>query len=154
MSTLELPAAIVVPSALVVTALLLTPIARWWTVLASALVGHWLATVGQGASISAVLGSFILDTASAVLAATLIRNYVDLQWGLSALSSIGAFTIIALAAPLIALLGSAALFQIEGPIDPTIPDGYATAGAAWASWLIAVLAHTLAYLTIVPVGRA
>ena len=153
-STLELPAAIVVPSALVVTALLLTPIARWWTVLASALVGHWLATVGQGASISAVLGSFILDTASAVLAATLIRNYVDLQWGLSALSSIGAFTIIALAAPLIALLGSAALFQIEGPIDPTIPDGYATAGAAWASWLIAVLAHTLAYLTIVPVGLA
>jgi PAS domain S-box-containing protein len=153
-STLELPAAIVVPSALVVTALLLTPIARWWTILVSALVGHWLATVGLGASMSSVLGSFILDTTSAVLAATLIRNYVDLQWGLSALSSIGAFTIIALATPLIALLGSAALFQIEGPIDPTIPDGYASAGAAWASWLIAVLAHTLAYLTIIPVGLA
>ena len=154
LSTLELPAAIGIPSALVVTALLLTPVARWWTVLASALVGHWLATVGQGASLSAVLGSFILDSTSAVLAATLIRNYVDLQWGLSALSSIGAFTIITLAAPLIALLGSAALFQIDGPIDPTIPDGYATAGAAWASWLIAVLAHTLAYLTVVPVGLA
>lgn len=153
-STLELPAAIVVPSALVVTALLLTPIARWWTILVSALIGHWLATIGQATSMSAVLGSFILDNASAVLAAALIRNYVDLQWGLSALSSIGAFTIIAIAAPLIALLGSAALFQIDGPIDPTIPDGYANASSAWAAWLIAVLAHTLAYLTIVPVGLA
>ena len=127
-STLELPAAIVVPSALVVTALLLTPIARWWTILASALVGHWLATVGQGASVSAVLGSFILDTTSAVLAATLIRNYVDLQWGLSALSSIGAFTMIAIAAPLIALLGSAALFQIEGPAIRRFPMGSPTPG--------------------------
>jgi PAS domain S-box-containing protein len=154
LSTAELPAAVVLPSALVLTVLLLTPIARWWTILASALVGHWLATVGQGASLAAVFESFVLDTTSAVLAATLIRNYVDLQWGLSALSSIGAFTGIALASPLIALLGSAALFQIQGPIDPTIPDGFANAGTAWASWLIAVLGHTLAYLTIVPVGLA
>ena len=153
-STVELPAAIVVTGGLVLTALLLTPTARWWTILVSALIGHWLATVGQGASLTAVFGSFILDTTSAILAAALIRNYVDLQWGLSALSSIGAFTLIAVAAPLIALLGSAALFQIEGPVDPTIPDGFASAGTAWASWLISILAHTLAYLTIVPVGLA
>ncbi len=153
-STLELPPAVFVPGALVLTALLLTPLARWWTIIVAALVGHWLATIGQGASLAAVLGSFTIDTACTLLAATLIRNYVDLEWGLSALPSVGAFAIITVAAPLVALLGSAALFQIESPIDPTNPNGFADPSTAWAAWLISVLAHTLAYVTVVPVGLA
>src|SRR5678815_2231934 len=115
-STRELPPAVFVPGALVLTALLLTPLARWWTIILAALVGHWLATVGQGAALTAVLGSFIIDTACSVLAAALIRNYVDLRSRLSALTSIGTFSIISVAAPLVALLGSAALFQIDAPI--------------------------------------
>ena len=153
-STVELPAAVFVPGALVLTALLLTPLARWWTILVAALVGHWLATIGQGASIGVVLGSFTIDTTATVLAAALIRNYVDLEWGLSALPSIGVFAVITVAAPLVALLGSAALFQIEAPLDPTNPNGFADPSTAWAAWLIAVLAHTLAYMTVVPVGLA
>ena len=153
-STLELPPAVFVPGALVLTALLLTPLARWWTIIVPAFVGHWLATIGQGASIAAVLGSFTIDTTCTVLAATLIRNYVDLEWGLSELSAIGPFAIITVAAPLVALLGAAALFQIEAPIDPNNPAGFADPSTAWAAWLIAVLSHTLAYMTVVPVGLA
>ena len=154
LSTVELPAAVFVPGALVLTALLLTPLARWWTIIVAALVGHWLATIGQGASIAAVLGSFTIDTTCTLLAAALIRNYVDLEWGLSALPSIGVFALITVAAPLVALLGAAALFQIEAPIDPTNPSGLADPSTAWAAWLIAVLSHTLAYMTVVPVGLA
>jgi len=153
-STIELPPAVFVPGALVLTALLLTPLARWWTIIVAALVGHWLATVGQGAPLTAVLGSFIIDTACSVLAAALIRNYVDLEWGLSALPSLGAFAIISIAAPTVALLGSAALFQIAAPIDPTNPNGFANPANAWAAWLISLLSYPLAYLTIVPVALA
>src|SRR5262252_2177007 len=153
-STLELPPAVFVPGALVLTALLLTPLARWWTIIVAALVGHWLATVGQGAPLTAVFGSFTIDTACTVLAATLIRNYVDLEWGLGSLPSIGAFAIITVAVPLVALLGSAALFEIQAPIDPTNPNGFADPSNAWAAWLISVLSFTLAYLTVVPVGLA
>jgi len=153
-STLELPPAVFVPGALVLTALLLTPLARWWTIILATLVGHWLATVGQGAALTAVLGSFVIDTACSILAAALIRNYVDLEWGLGALPSVGVFAIIAIAAPVVALLGSAALFQIEAPIDPTNPTGFASPATAWAAWLISVLSYPLAYLTVVPVALA
>jgi PAS domain S-box-containing protein len=154
LSTSELPPAVFVPGALVLTALLLTPPARWWTVLSATLLGHWFATLGEGASLGAVLGSFTINTACALLTATLVRRYVELQWGLAALRSIGPFTIISLSAPLIALLGSAVLFRIDAPLDPTNPDGLATSAMAWIPWLIAALGTTLAYLTIVPVGLA
>jgi len=154
LSTAELPPTVFVPGALVLTALLLTPAGRWWTVLAATLLGHWFATVGQPASFAAVLGSFTINTGCALVAATLMRRYVDLQWGLGALRSIGTFTLIAFVAPLIALLGSAALFRIDAPIDPANPDGFIGPSIAWISWLVAVLATTLAYLTIVPVGLA
>src|SRR5215831_9107775 len=104
-STPNLPSAVFIPGALVLTALLLTPLARWWTIILAAAVGHWLATVGQGASLTAVFGSFVIDTACSVLAAALIRNYVDLEWDLGSLPSIGVFAIISIAAPMVALLG-------------------------------------------------
>jgi len=153
-STLELPPAVFIPGALVITALLLTPLARWWTIILAAVVGHWLATIGQGASLTAVFGSFVIDTACSVLAAVLIRNYADLEWGFGSLPSIGVFAIIAIAAPMVVLLGSAALFQIEAPIDPTNPNGFASPANAWAAWLISVLSYPLAYLTVVPVALA
>src|SRR5215831_15271945 len=153
-STLELPPAVFVPGALVLTALLLTPLARWWIIILATAVGHWLATIGQGAPLAAVLGSFVIDTACSVLAAALIRNYVNLNWGLGTVPSIGAFAIIAIAAPMVVLLGTAALFQIQAPIDPANPNGFASPANAWAAWLISVLSYPLAYLTVVPVTLA
>src|SRR5678809_1307391 len=45
-------------------------------------------------------------------------------------------------------------FQIDAPIDPTNPNGFASPPNAWAAWLISVLSYPLAYLTIVPVALA
>src|SRR5215204_3454229 len=148
----DFPAAVFIPGALVLVALLLTPIGRWWAVLASALVGHWVTSAGQGASVLSILESFAIDSATTVLAATLIRRHVDLEWGLKTVGFIGPFTIIACISPMIMLLGSAALFQLDAPIDPGNSYGAGTDGST--AWLVAILGHTLAYVTIVPVGLA
>jgi two-component system, LuxR family, sensor kinase FixL len=154
LSAADLPPALFIPSAFVLTALLLTPPARWWTVLASGLVGHWLASIGQGTSLAALLGSFAIDAVSTVVAAMLIRRYVDLTWELSTLPAMSVFTVIALVAPLIGLLGSAALFRIQSPVHGASGDAFGNATTAWIPWFIIVLANSLAYLTVVPAGLA
>ena len=152
LSVPQVPPALSIPSAFVLVALLLTPPARWWAVLASALVARWVTAVGQDASVVYILASFAIDAASTVLAATLIRRYVDLKWGLDTVSSIGAFTIIACVSPMLVLLGSAALFQIDLPVAPGNADGVGAGDST--PGLIAILGHTLAYLIVVPVGLA
>ena len=146
------PPALFIPSAVVLIALLLTPPARWWTVLVSALAGHWVTSVGQGTSFVYMLESFALDSASAVLAATLIRRHVDLTRGHDTAGSMGAFTIIACISPMIVVLGSAALFQIDAPVGQGKTEGIG--GSDSAAWLMAVLSNTLAFVTVVPAGLA
>ena len=152
LSAPDFPPALFIPSALVLIALLLTPPARWWVVLASALAGHWVTSVGLGTSFLYMVESFVLDAASALLAALLVRRLVDLTWGLDTVRSIGAFTIIACISPMIVVLGSAALFQIDGPVGQGKAEGFGAGDAA--AWLTAVLSNTLAFVTVVPAGLA
>src|SRR3954452_22930875 len=50
LSSPELPPAIFLPGALLLTAPLLTPLARWWIAIAATLAGHVLATAGDDLS--------------------------------------------------------------------------------------------------------
>lgn len=157
LSTPALPPFLCIPSAFILTALLLTRPARWWIVLASTFVGQWIASIGQHASIATFFSAFAIDAVCATLAAALIRRHVDLTTDLRGPSAIGAFTGVALIAPIIGLLGLAAMFGIRVP--PHVITGNAPGGApiVGTSWIVAVLASALAYVTVVPAvlaGRA
>jgi two-component system, LuxR family, sensor kinase FixL len=151
-STAELPPGLFLPSALVLTALLLTPPVRWWAVLASTLVGQWIGSFGEGISVVTILESFTIDAASTVLAAVFIRRFVDLSSALGTLRDIAVFAVIAVLAPIVGLLGSATLFHIRTPVELTGAQPGGT--MMWMAWFVAALGDAIAYMTVVPVGLA
>jgi PAS domain S-box-containing protein len=157
LSTPALPPFICIPSAFILTALLLTPPGQWWVVLVSTLVGQWIASVGQDASAAVVFTAFAIDAVCSTLAATLIRRHVDLSTNLRGPGAIGAFTVVSLIAPIIGLLGLAAMFGIRVPPHVITANTPGAAPMVGTSWIVAVLASALAYVTLVPTvlaGRA
>src|SRR5215831_15713613 len=63
------------PNALLLAALLLTPVSSWWVLLAGALPAHLAAELQSGVPLTMVLGWFASNSAEALIGAVCIRRF-------------------------------------------------------------------------------
>jgi hypothetical protein len=144
-----LPPSFLLPTAIVLVALLLTQPRQWWALLAATLVGHWAAAAANHDPTGAMPG-FAMGAVCAIAAAALTRRFVDLSSGLGSLRSMGSFMMVAVLAPVVCMLGPAIAFRIR-----RLPNFAASASGGvlaidWTPWFVATLGATLAFVTIVP----
>ena len=153
LSTSRLPPAFMVPSAILLSALLLIPAMHWWLVIIATLVAHVAAAAVSGDLLRAIPG-FASNAACALASAALCRRFVDLDEGLGSLRDLSSFMLIAALAPAICVLGPATVFEIGRLPDFAASQGGGVRAVNWTPWFVATLGFTLAYVTIVPAALA
>jgi signal transduction histidine kinase len=103
------------PNALLMAALLLSPVNWWWALLAAALPAHLLAELQSGVPPAMVFGWYVSNCSEALLGAGLVRAFVPGTLRLDSLRSAGIFLACgALAAPLASSFLDAALVKAIG----------------------------------------
>ena len=147
------PPSFMLPTAILLVALLLTQPREWWALIAATFVAHWAAAAANNDAVGAMTG-FAMSAICAVAAATLTRRFVDLWSGLGSLRSMGSFMMVAVVAPLGCMLAPAIALQIR-----RLPNFAASASGGvlaidWTPWFVTTLGATLAFVTIVPAALA
>ena len=103
------------PNALLMAALLLSPVNWWWALLAAALPAHLLAELQSGVPPAMVLGWYVSNCGEALLGAALVRTFVPGALRLDSLRNAGIFLACgALAAPLASSFLDAGLVKLIG----------------------------------------
>jgi signal transduction histidine kinase len=148
-----LPPSLFVPGALLLVALLLTPTRQWWAIIPATFLAHLAVSAANNHPVSAISG-FAISAGSALASAAALRTFVGATSGLGSLRAMGPFMMIAFMTPAVAVLGSAAVFQIR-----RLPNFAASAPGGmlaidWTPWFVVMLGFTLAYVTIVPAALA
>ena len=129
------------PNALLMAALLLTPMRSWWVLLAAALPAHLLAELQSGVPLAMVLGWYASNCSEALVGAGLVCALVPCPLRLDSLRKAGVFLLFgALAAPLLSSFLDAALVKLVGFGE----------GEYWRLLRMRFSSNVLAELTIVP----
>ena len=144
-----LTAALFIPGALLLAALLATPALYWSAIIGATLVAHWAAYAADGTPPSAAVLSFALIALCALASAILCRRYVDLSAGFGTLRAMSRFMLIALITPLVCGVLPAAFVGLDRLPDLLAPPA-ASARGHRTPLIIATLGYTLAYVTVVP----
>lgn len=129
------------PNALLLAALLLTPVSSWWVLLAAALPAHLAAELQSGVPLAMVLGWFASNSAEALIGAVCIRRFCALPLRFDSFREVGIFLIFgAFLGPLVSSFLDAALVVAigwgEGPYLQLVR--------------LRFLSNTLAALIVVP----
>jgi two-component system, LuxR family, sensor kinase FixL len=148
-----LPPSFLVPSAILLVALLVTPARQWWAILAATFVAHLAATSANNYPLAAIPG-FAMSAGCALASAVLARRFVDLTSGLASLRAMGEFMLIALVAPALTMIGPAALLNIRRLPNFAASVSGGVLAIDWMPWIVATLGVTLAFVTIVPAALA
>jgi signal transduction histidine kinase len=141
------PRALATSSAILLSALLVTPWARWWSVLSATLLVHWIASSARGVSSLAIFASFAMSALTAAAVAAVSRRFIDVEAGLGRLRAMTLFLSVALTLPFASVapaiwLGFDASLGVRGSSN------------GWATWLVASLGYALAFFTVTPVALA
>ena len=129
------------PNALLLSALLLSPVSSWWVLLAAALPAHLAAELQSGVPPAMVLGWFASNSAEALIGAVCIRRFCAAPLRFDSFRDVGVFLLLgALLAPLLSSFLDAALVTIIGWGE----------GAYWHLVRLRFLSNVLAALIVVP----
>jgi signal transduction histidine kinase len=103
------------PNALLLAALLLTPVPSWWVLLAAALPAHLAAELQSGVPLAMVLGWFASNSTEALIGAVCIRRFCAAPLRFDSFRDVGVFLIFgAFLAPLLSSFLDAALVTVIG----------------------------------------
>ena len=129
------------PNALLLSALLLSPVSSWWVLLAAALPAHLAAELQSGVPPAMVLGWFASNSAEALIGAVCIRRFCAAPLRFDSFRDVGVFLLLgALLAPLLSSFLDAALVTIIGWGE----------GTYWQLVRLRFLSNVLAALIVVP----
>jgi two-component system sensor kinase FixL len=127
------------PNSILTSALLLTPVPRWWFYLLAALPAHLLATAGQEWPLLLVVVVFVTNCSEAILAASAVRRWSDAPRSLDSLKRVLVFVAgVGLLAPFVSSFLDAAVVAGVG-VEPY-----------WEVWRTRFLSNILAALTVAP----
>ena len=128
------------PNALLLGALIILPMRRWWAVLAGALPAHLFAELQHGVPTTMVLCWFVSNTSEALIGALVFRHFSDNR-ELRTLRSVVSFCCAGAAAAVLSSFLDAAFVRLVGWGEAD----FATL------WRMRVFSNLLATLTLVPV---
>jgi signal transduction histidine kinase len=129
------------PNALLLVALLLTPVSSWWVLLAAALPAHLAAELQSGVPPAMVLGWFASNSAEALIGAVFIRRFCSAPLRFDSFRDVGVFLLFgAFLAPLLSSFFDAALVGVIGWGE----------GDYWQLVRLRFLSNVLAALIVVP----
>jgi len=129
------------PNALLLAALLLSPVSSWWVLLAAALPAHLAAELQSGVPLVMVLGWFASNCTEALIGAVCIRRFCSMPLRFDSSRDVGVFLIFGvLLAPLLSSFLDAALVTLIGWGE----------GAYWQLMRLRFLSNILAALIVVP----
>jgi signal transduction histidine kinase len=129
------------PNALLLVALLLTPVSSWWVLLAAALPAHLAAELQSGVPPAMVLGWFASNSAEALIGAVFIRRFCSAPLRFDSFRDVGVFLLFgAFLAPLLSSFFDAALVRVIGWGE----------GDYWQLVRLRFLSNVLAALIVVP----
>jgi PAS domain S-box-containing protein len=130
------------PNAILLAALLLTPIRTWWIVLLAALPAHLIVELQSGVPMPMVLAWFLSNCSEALIGAAGVRCFVSRPVRLDSFARVGVFVAFAgFLAPFLSSFLDAAFVVLIG---------WGT-GGYWDIWRTRFFANFLASLTLVPV---
>ena len=129
------------PNAILLAALLLTPV-RWWPgVLLAALPAHIAVELGSGVPLPMVLSWFVSNSAEALIGAVGVRRFNDRPAQFDSFRQVTVFVVfVAILAPFLSSFLDAAFVQWNG----WGADSY------WQVWSARFFSNVLAILTLVP----
>jgi signal transduction histidine kinase len=129
------------PNAILLAALLLTPVRIWWALLLAVLPAHLLAQLHAGIPLSTVLGWFVGNTSEALFGAAFIRYFEEDERSLfKSLRGVIIFVVFgAIAAPMLTSFLDAAVVVHRG-----LGSDY------WSVWTTRFFSNMLANLTVAP----
>jgi signal transduction histidine kinase/integral membrane sensor domain MASE1 len=132
------PSVVWPPNSILTTALLLTPVSRWWIVLFAALPAHLYIQAGVFApAMSALL--FVTNCSEALIAATVIHRFNDRPAQFNTLRRVTVF-----------LVGAVVLAPtISSFLDAVVVIGF-TNEAYWHVWKVRVWSNMLTAVAIIP----
>ena len=132
------PSVVWPPNSILTTALLLTPVSRWWIVLLAALPAHLYIQIDVFApAMSALL--FVTNCSEALIAATVIHRFNDRPAQFDTLRRVTVF-----------LLGAVVLAPtISSFLDASVVAGF-TNEAYWHVWKVRVWSNMLTAVAIIP----
>ena len=129
------------PNALLLAALLLSPVSSWWMLLAAALPAHLAAELQSGVPLTMVLGWFASNSTEALIGAVCIRRFCSAPLRFDSFRDVGVFL----------------LFGVFlGPLLSSFLDAGLVAGIGWGEtpyWQLVRLrffSNVLAALIVVP----
>jgi two-component system sensor kinase FixL len=129
------------PNAVLLAALLLTPVRSWWLILAAALPVHLAAEVQSGFPVPMVLGWFVSNCSEALIGASLIRHLAGRQPRFESFRYVSVFMLCgALIAPVLSSFIDVALIKFIGGGQINY----------WELVKLRLLSNALAALVIVP----
>jgi signal transduction histidine kinase len=129
------------PNALLLSALLLSPVSSWWVLLAAALPAHLAAELQSGVPLAMVLGWFASNSAEALIGAVCIRRFCASPLRFDSFRDVGVFLLLgAFLAPLLSSFLDAALVTSIGWGE----------GAYWQLVRLRFLSNGLAAMIVVP----
>jgi signal transduction histidine kinase len=129
------------PNAILLAALLLTPVRMWWALLLAVLPAHLLAQLHAGIPLSTVLGWYVGNTGEALFGAACIRYFEEDERSLfKSLRGVIIFVVFgAFAAPMFTSFLDAAVVVHRG-----LGTDY------WSVWTTRLFSNMLANLTVAP----
>jgi len=128
------------PNAILLAALLVSPIRQWWQLLLAVVPAHVLAQLGHGIPVTTSLGWLIGNSAEALLGATLIAAFGRPRVLFETTTGVVGFLVFAMVtAPVVTSFIDAAFVVATG-----------WGRDFWVVWVMRLLSNMLAQLTIVP----
>lgn len=128
------------PNALLLSALLLTPVRRWWALLIAVIPAHFVAQLANGVPVATAAGWLVGNAGEALLGATLIRKSGGRRALFESVDGTARFLLLGfLLAPLLTSF-----------LDAAVVIGTSWGRDYWVLWTTRLLSNTLAQLTIVP----
>src|SRR5215831_12633409 len=129
------------PNALLLAALLLTPVSSWWVLLAGALPAHLAAELQSGVPLTMVLAWFASNCAEALFGAACIRRLCTTRLHFDSFRDVGVFLLFG------AFLGPLLTSFLDAGLVTTIGWGQ---GSYWQLVWLRFLSNILAALVAVP----
>jgi signal transduction histidine kinase/integral membrane sensor domain MASE1 len=132
------------PNAILMSALLLSPVRSWWVILAAAFPAHVATQIGAGVPWRMLISWFISNSSEALIGATFLIRLAKRPVHLDRLPDIGVFLLVAIVAALSSSFLDAAFVTLNDWGE----------GTYWELWSHRSLSNTLSTLLVVPVVLA
>ena len=133
------------PNAILLTALLFTPLRTWWAVLLAVLPAHLASQIELGVPTSMSVCWYMSNSAEAIVGAGLLRHYLDRLPRLDSVRDVATLILIA------GVLAPAATSFLDAGFVALVGWRYS---AYWPVWEARTLSNSLAALTILPLALA